>query len=93
MMGTPGRRIAAFALFAMTAGLVSARSLADNWHAWRFTREISSTHPGALNYIPLGPEVLSRANPDISDVRILDETGTETPYVVRTTIGVTKTDS
>ncbi|GAC1634834.1 MAG: hypothetical protein NVS9B14_11330 [Candidatus Acidiferrum sp.] len=86
-------RIACLAVLSLGATLAAARSLPDTWHAWRYTREISATHPGALNYLPLGPDVLVHANPAVSDIRILDEAGAETPYAVRTTIGVTRTDS
>lgn len=87
------RRVAWFVLLCFGATLATARSLPDAWHAWRYTREISRTHSGALNYVTLGPEVLAHANPSISDVRILDEAGIETAYVIRTAIGVTKAES
>ncbi len=85
--------LAALALFFAAAALTAATSLPVAWHAWRFTRAISGAHPGALNYLPLGPEVAVHTNSLVSDIRILDDSGTETPYVVRTNIGVTKTDS
>jgi hypothetical protein len=56
-------------------------------------REIQPGHPGALNYIAIGPDVLTHAAEGTSDLRVLDENGIETPYVVRTSIGVTKTES
>jgi len=87
------RRVGPLALLCFGATLAAASSLPGAWHAWRYTREISATHPAALNYLPLGPDILTHANRFVSDVRILDEAGTETPYVVRTTIGVTKTES
>ncbi|HET9801897.1 MAG TPA: DUF3999 family protein [Candidatus Acidoferrum sp.] len=86
-------RAASLILFLLGATLTAGRSLPDAWHAWRYTRAVSATHPGSLNYLPLGPDVLIHTNPSASDIRILDETGAETPYVIRTNIGVTKTDS
>jgi uncharacterized protein DUF3999 len=87
------RRAASLILFFLGSTLAMGSSLTDTWHAWRYTRAISATHPGSLNYLPLGPDVLIHSNPSASDVRILDETGAETPYVLRNTIGVTRTDS
>jgi hypothetical protein len=76
---------------AATAAL--AASLPDRWSKWRYSREIAASHPGALNYIPVGPDVLSHSSTYLADLRILDESGAETPYVVRTTIGVAKSET
>ncbi|HLK05365.1 MAG TPA: DUF3999 family protein [Candidatus Acidoferrum sp.] len=86
-------RIVGWSLFLLGAAVSSAGSLPDAWHAWHYTRDISSAHTGALNYVPLGPDLLAHANPSISDIRILDDASNETPYVVRTTVGVTKTNA
>jgi len=78
-------------LLAATGAL--ATSLPAQWRTWKYTREISSIHPEGLNYITIGPEVLGHSSPYASDIRILDESGSETPYVLRTSIGVTRTES
>jgi len=77
----------------LAATSVLASSLPDRWNKWRYSREISASHPGALNFIPVGPDVLSHSTSYLADLRILDETGAEAPYVVRTTVGVAKTES
>jgi hypothetical protein len=77
----------------LAATSVLASSLPDRWNKWRYSREISANHPGALNFIPVGPDVLSHSTSYLADLRILDETGAEAPYVVRTTVGVAKTES
>jgi len=88
------RRTALFTLLAtLTAASAIAASLPDGWNKWRYSREIAAAHPGALNYIPVGPDILSHSSTYLADLRILDETGAETPYVVRTTVGVSKTES
>jgi len=88
----PGTAI--FVLLAvLTATTAIAASLPGAWNKWRYSREIAATHPGALNYIPVGPDILSHSSTYLADLRILDETGAETPYVVRTTVGVSKTES
>jgi hypothetical protein len=79
--------------FFLVAASVFATSLPSQWNAWRYTREIQSGHPGALNYLSIGPDVLTHAADSVSDLRVLDENGIETPFVVRTSVGVTKTES
>jgi hypothetical protein len=87
------RGIGAASAFLLTAACAFATSLPAQWNAWRYTREIKSEHPGALNYVAIGPDVLTHATENVPELRILDENGVETPYVVRTSIGVTRTDS
>ncbi|HWZ98769.1 MAG TPA: DUF3999 family protein [Candidatus Dormibacteraeota bacterium] len=93
MIRVNNRRIAAVASFLVMAAGTFAASLPEQWHAWKYTREISSSQAGALNYIAAGPDVLSHSAGNISDLRILDETGAETPYVLRNSIAVAKTTS
>ena len=78
--------------FALSAAAFSA-ALPGQWHAWHYSRAIESARPGVLNYIPAGPEILSHSESGTPDLRILDESGAELPYVVRTSIGVEKRDS
>ena len=88
------RRVLGFAfLLLLAAASAFTASLPDKWHAWKYSREISSERAGALNYITVGPDVLTHSAANISDLRILDELGTEAPYVLRTSIGVAKTES
>jgi hypothetical protein len=77
----------------VAAASAFAASLPDQWHAWKYFRDISSSHEGALNYIAVGPDVLAHSAANIPDLRILDESGAETAYVLRTSIGVAKTES
>ena len=70
-----------------------AASLPDRWSNWRYSREIAASHPGALNYITVSPGLLAHSASNISDLRILDESGAEAPYVLRTSISVTKTET
>jgi Protein of unknown function (DUF3999) len=75
------------------ASVCAAASLPEPWHAWKYIRDISASNPGALNYFAVGPDVLSRSVGNFSDLRILDETGSETPFVMRNSIAVAKTTS
>lgn len=70
-----------------------AASLPEKWNAWKYTRDITATHPGSLNYFAAGPDILLHASGSLSDLRIIDETGMETPYVLRNSIAVAKTTS
>ena len=79
-------------LFFMVAVTLGA-SLPERWNAWKYTRDISSGHTGSLNYITIGPQLLTHLASDVSDIRIVDESGTETPYVLRSSIRVSKTES
>ncbi|HJZ64941.1 MAG TPA: DUF3999 family protein [Candidatus Acidoferrum sp.] len=90
---TPRRRLACSALLLFLAATAFATSLPEKWNTWKYFREISNEHPGALNYITLGPDVLANSAPYIPDLRIVDESGTETPYVLRNSINVTRTES
>jgi hypothetical protein len=75
------------------AATTFSASLPEKWSAWKYLREISNEHPGALNYITLGPDVLSQTAPYVPDIRVVDESGNETPYVLRNSISVTRTES
>jgi len=84
-------RASAYASLAFLLAIgAAAAGPAEQWHPWRFTRNISDTQAGTLNYFPAGPDLLSHSSGDIADLRILDETGAETPYVVRSSIAVVK---
>lgn len=90
---TTVRRVLFSAFFLIFATTMLAASLPDKWNAWKYVRDISNSRPGILNYITLGPDVLSRAAPYVPDIRIVDESGNETPYVLRNSISVTRTES
>jgi len=91
MKHSQDRRILGFATFLLLAAASAfAASLPGRWHAWKYSREISSGHPGALNYITVSPDLLAHSAANISDLRILDESGAEAPYVLRTSISATK---
>jgi hypothetical protein len=80
-------------LVLLAAASAFAASLPEKWRAWKYSREISSERAGALNYITVGPDILAHSATSLSDLRILDESGAEAPYVLRTSIGVAKTES
>ena len=79
--------------FLFFATVSVAVSLPEKWNAWKFARDISATHPGGLNYFAVGPDVLSHSSGDFSDLRILDESGAETPFVLRNSIAVARSTS
>jgi len=84
--------LGAFVVLVIASGAL-ASSFPERWNKWRYSRAIAASHPGALNYIPIGPDVLSHSSSYLADLRVLDETGAETPYVIRTTVAATKTES
>jgi len=90
---TKRRRLACSALLLFFAAAAFAASLPEKWNTWKYFREISNEHPGALNYITIDPQLLTHLAPYVSDVRIVDQSGTETPYVLRSSISVSKAES
>lgn len=79
--------------FLLLASVCMATSLPEKWNAWRYTRDITATHPGSLNYFAAGPDILLHSSGSLSDLRILDDAGAEAPYVLRNSIAVAKTTS
>jgi hypothetical protein len=86
-------RTIVFFSFLLVASASIAASLPEKWNAWKFTRDIPATRAGALNYFAAGPDLLSHCSVNLSDLRVLDESAAETPYVLRNSIGVAKTAS
>lgn len=55
----------------------------DPYTAWRFTRPVTvAPGPEPLVSFDLPPELLARARPGLADLRLLDASGTEVPYVL-----------
>jgi hypothetical protein len=78
MKHSQDRRILGFATFLLLAAASAfTASLPGKWHAWKYSREISSGRPGALNYITVSPDLLAHSAANISDLRIL-ATGSST---------------
>jgi len=84
-------RVAAL-LFAIS--LVSAAPLPVAWDQWLYWRAIdlpAGTGP-QIARITIVPEIFRRANRDLSDVRMIDDQGRETPYVMFTREGSKRSD-
>lgn len=81
------RRFALFllSLAAFGASLFSA-DLPSAWRYWRYSRAIEPGHGDALNYLSLDREVFSHSENRLADLRIIDESGRELPFEVRSQI-------
>jgi len=52
---------------------------------WKFRRSVTATtagQPAAFAALPLPPEVVAAAQPDLRDLRLIGSNGRETPFVV-----------
>jgi hypothetical protein len=72
--------IAALGVSLLAADLPSA------WRAWRYSRAIEPVRADALNYMTLDREVFSHSENRLADLRIIDDSGREIPYEVRSQI-------
>jgi hypothetical protein len=81
-----GRTIAA-ALCALAT--LAAAPLPLAWQHWRYSREIElpATEETRLVNLVLPQDVYSHAETSLADVRVIDDTGAETPYAQRTREG------
>jgi hypothetical protein len=84
---------AATALAVATAAL--ATDLPSAWRAWRYSRAIgqSALPPPAFYKVHLAPAVFPHSQISLADLRIIDESGAEVPFVLSTESGGTKTES
>lgn len=65
---------------------VAATDLPSAWRSWRYFRAIEESRPDALNYITLDRLVFSHSENRLADLRIIDDSGGELPYEIRTQI-------
>ena len=54
----------------------------DAWRAWRYSRAIDVTNPSLPARIDIPFDLYGHSEHDLTDVRIIDDTGVETPYIV-----------
>jgi hypothetical protein len=63
-----------------------AADMPEAWRSWRYTRTIEQARGGALNYFTLDRAALSHSERQLSDLRVIDDTGKEIPYAMRSQI-------
>lgn len=56
------------------------------WRSWRYSRPIEAPRSDTLNYLTLDREVFSHSENRLRDLRIIDDSGRELPYDVRTQV-------
>jgi Protein of unknown function (DUF3999) len=54
----------------------------DAWRAWRYSRAIIGTNASAPTRIDVPFDLYAHSDANLSDLRIIDNTGVETPYIV-----------
>lgn len=64
------------------ASLLSA-DMPSAWRSWRYSRSIEMRGADGLNYITLDREVFAHSGNRLGDLRIIDDSGQELPYEVR----------
>jgi uncharacterized protein DUF3999 len=57
-------------------------SVPDAWRAWRYSRAIELTNPSAPARVDIPFDLYRHSEHDLSDVRIIDDSGAETPFLV-----------
>ena len=86
LSGTPRRTSRVFAaavisLIAIVAPALADSDIPDAWRAWRYSRAIEVTNPSSPARIDIPFDLYSHSEHDLSDVRIIDESGAETPFL------------
>src|SRR5579863_2519307 len=69
-------------LFAGASTLSGDANVTDAWRAWRYSCAIAGASSSAPARIDIPFDLYSHAEANLSDIRIIDDTGAETPYVV-----------
>lgn len=77
-----------FLLLLPVASCVSllAADLPSTWRSWHFSRSIEQPRADRLNYVMLDREVFAHSENQLADLRIIDESGQELPYELRSQI-------
>lgn len=75
--------LAGFLPLALLAAIAAA-PLPAPWKSWRYSRAVDAGNVDAPRFVGavLPPEVFSLTLPQLTDLRVIDEHGTETPYVI-----------
>lgn len=63
-----------------------AADLPSAWRSWRYSRPIESPRADTLNYVTLDREVFSHSENQLADLRIIDDSGQQLPYDIRSEI-------
>jgi len=81
--GKRRRRIAAIVLIA-AAGSLAATPLPPAWKNWLYSRaiELSPADTPRLSSVTITEELYPKSRAGLSDLRVIDDLGAETPYVV-----------
>ncbi len=74
--------ITATLLFVAASSLFADSNMPDVWRAWRYSRAIIGTNTSAPARIDVPFDLYAHADAGLSDLRIIDDTGAETPYIV-----------
>jgi len=77
-------RVASLLLLLGVVQLISAEALPPAWEHWRYWRalELPPAESVRLMKVTLPIEVYERAQPDLGDLRLTDDTWAEVPYVL-----------
>lgn len=73
-------------LLAALGAALFAADLPSAWRSWRYSRAIELERGGMLNYVTLDREAFSHSENRLGDLRIVDDSGRELPYEMRSQI-------
>ena len=69
-------------LLAGASSLFADSNVPDEWRTWRYSRAITETNASAPTRIDIPFDLYAHADANLSDLRIIDDTGAEIPYIV-----------
>lgn len=67
---------------AVAASCTIAVDLPLAWRAWRYSRAIPQTSYAGPAQVPLPPDLIAQSHNRLADLRLVDDHGTEIPYVL-----------
>lgn len=73
-------------LLGLSLAAASAADLPSAWRSWRYSRPIEAPRPDRLNYFTLDRDVLAHSENRLGDLRVIDDSGRQTPYELRSQI-------
>lgn len=80
------RRLLFLSLLLPAFAAAFAADLPSAWRSWRYSRPIESPRADTLNYVTLDREVFSHSEDQLADLRIIDDSGQQLPYDIRSEI-------
>ena len=91
---TTGSGLPRIAVALLAFSFLAATPLPTAWNHWRYWRTIDlpSVAEPRLTGVTVAPEVFAHAGRDLADLRVIDDQGSETPFIVMMREGSTRSE-